>query len=79
MAIKEKLEKYILELTNESSIDHDLNLFDNNLITSLDVLDLFSFIEETFNVSLSEDDMGMENLGSINSMVTMIERIKQKD
>lgn len=78
MTIKEKLEKYILELTNESRIDHDLNLFDSNLITSLDVLDLFSFIEETFDISLSEDDIDMENLGSINSMVTMVERLKQK-
>lgn len=79
MTIKEKLEKYILKLTNESSIDHDLNLFDSNLLTSLDALDLISFIEETFNISISEDDISMENLGSINSMLTMVERLKQKD
>lgn len=77
MAVSAELEKYITELTNESGIDPATNLFEGGFLSSLDVLDLISFIETNFNVTLSEDDMTMENLGTINNMVAMIDRLKK--
>jgi len=77
MTIREKVENYILELTSLPELDHSMNLFENNILTSLDVLDLISFIEETFNVSPSDEDIGIESLGSINSIVNLIEKLKQ--
>ncbi len=77
MIIKEEVEKYILELTNQPELDPSTNFFENGLLTSLDFLDLISFIEETFNVSITEDDIGMKYLGSINSIVNLVEKLKQ--
>ncbi len=77
MTITEEVEKYILELTNQPELDPSLNLFENGLLTSLDFLDLLSFIEETFTVSVTEDDIGMEYLGSINNIVNLVEKLKQ--
>ncbi len=79
MMVREEVEKYILELTNNSTLDHSRNLFESNLLSSLDTLDLISFIEETFNISLSDDDVSMENLGSINNIVYLVEKLKQKE
>lgn len=78
MTVREDVEKYVLKLTNEPELDHSMNLFESGNLTSLDVLDLLSFIEETFSISVSDDDIGMENLGSINSIVNLIEKLKQK-
>ncbi len=77
MTITEEVEKYILELTNQPELDPSLNLFENGLLTSLNFLDLLSFIEETFTVSVTEDDIGMEYLGSINNIVNLVEKLKQ--
>jgi len=79
MAITAELNEYITNLTNETSMDPSSNLFEGGFLSSLDVLDLISFIETQFNVTLSEDDMTMENLGTINNMVSMIERLKNSN
>ncbi len=77
MTVKKEVAKYILELTNEPELDPFMNLFENGHLTSLDFLDLISFIDETFNVSITEDDVGIENLGSINAIVNLVEKLKQ--
>ena len=77
MASVTELENYIAELTNESGIDRSTNLFEGGFLSSLDVLDLISFIETKFDITLSEDDMTMENLGTINNMVSLIDRLKE--
>jgi len=71
-----ELENYISQLTNEIGIDHSVNLFEGGFLSSLDVLDLINFIEMKFDLKLSEDEMTIENLGTINNMVGMIERLK---
>jgi len=78
MAIRGKVVKYILELTNDQNLDPNMNLFESGTLTSLDILDLLSFIEETFNISFSEDDITMENFGTMNNIVQLIERLKRE-
>jgi acyl carrier protein len=79
MAVKAELETYISEITSDNGIDSSTNLFEGGFLSSLDVLDLISFIEIQFKITLSEDDMTMENLSTINNMVSMIERLKNSN
>lgn len=79
MSVKNNVEKFILELSNESNIGHSVNLFESNYLSSLDVLDLLCFIEETYNIAISDDDLGMENFGSIDRIVNYIENILAKE
>jgi len=78
MAVREEVEKYIAKLTNEHEIDHAQNLFESGFLSSLDVLDLLSFIENTYNITVSDDDLEVENFGSIDNMVKYIEKAKKK-
>jgi len=78
MAVREEVEKYIAKLTNEHKIDHAQNLFESGFLSSLDVLDLLSFIENTYNITVSDDDLEVENFGSIDNMVKYIEKAKKK-
>lgn len=77
MAIREKIAGYITELTNEDNLDHSMNLFERNILTSLDVLDIINYIETTFNISFSDDDIDAESFGSINAIVALIEKLKK--
>jgi len=79
MTIKEEVERYILELTNQPGLDPSTNLFENGLLTSLDFLDLISFIEETFSVTVTEDDIGMKYLGSVNNIVNLVQKLRQNN
>ena len=74
MTVRKKITKYITELTSEPNIDQSINLFESGNLSSLDVLDLIVYIETTFNITISDDDIGMENIGSINNMVKFIEK-----
>jgi len=78
MAVREEVEKYITKLTNENEIDHAQNLFESGFLSSLDVLDLLSFIENTYNITVSDDDLEIDNFGSIDNMVKYIEKAKNK-
>ena len=75
MEATEKIAEYITELTNENITDHSMNLFESGLLTSLDVLDLISFIEKTFDFQISEEDVSMESFGSINGIVGLVEKM----
>ncbi|MBU7314900.1 phosphopantetheine-binding protein [Paenibacillus oleatilyticus] len=76
MTVREQISDYIRELTHEPVTDPSLNLFEAGLLTSLDVLDLISFLEETFRVTISEDDVNMESLGTMNGVVSLVERLR---
>ena len=78
MAIREEIEKHISELTNSPDIDHSLNLFESGLLTSLDVLDLLAFIENEFEIFISDEDLGIDNFGSIDKIVKFVEKSKQE-
>jgi acyl carrier protein len=77
MTIREHVANYIKELTNERITDHGANLFGDGLLTSLDVLDLISFIETAFDFQIAPEDADMENFGTIDGIVNLIEREKQ--
>ena len=58
----------------QSSIEDDSQLLNSGIIDSLGVLDLVSFIENEFKITISEEDLLAENFETIASMTTFIER-----
>jgi acyl carrier protein len=75
--IEDQIEEYVARVSNEQDIDHSLNLFEHGYLSSLDILDLVSFIEETFEIEISDDDLNIDNLGSISSMARYVGRAKE--
>jgi methoxymalonate biosynthesis acyl carrier protein len=77
MNVRAQVERFITELTNADNIDPAVNLFENGQLTSLDALDLVAFVESTFEISIQGDDITVDNLGSIDSIVGYVEKTKQ--
>lgn len=77
MEVRKTVETYIEQLTNEDNINPALNLFESGLLTSLDVLDLIRFVEETFEFQISEEDVSIESFGTINGIIALIEKNKK--
>lgn len=74
MTVQDTIVSYIEEIANERDFDHSSNLFESGLLTSLDVLSLVGFIEDTFTMEISGDDIEMDSFGTIDGLVTMITR-----
>lgn len=55
-------------------IDSDLSLMDKGVIDSTGILELIEFIEDTFSISIENDEIVPENLDSINKMRDFINR-----
>jgi acyl carrier protein len=69
---------YIEGVSNERGFDHSINLFESGLLTSLDVLSLVVFIEDTFDVKISGDDVDMDSFGTIDGLVKMVTKLQQE-
>jgi methoxymalonate biosynthesis acyl carrier protein len=76
--IRTRIHEYVEELAKEDDIDPSINLFDAGLLTSVHVLDLIAWLEETFKISISPDDLSVENFASIDAMVSYTENAIQQ-
>ena len=76
--IRTRIHEYVEELAKEDDIDPSINLFDAGLLTSVHVLDLIACLEETFKISISPDDLSVDNFASIDAMVSYTENAIQQ-
>jgi len=72
MSVRETIVAYIEEISNEKGFDHSSNLFECGVLTSLDVLSLVAFLEDTFALEISGDDIEIANFGTIDGLVAMV-------
>ena len=72
MKVRETMVSYIERISSEQIFDHSINMFESGILTSLDVLSLVTFIEDTFALEISGDDIDMDSFGTIDGLVSMI-------
>lgn len=81
MEVKDQVREYIVEnflfgdaepLTSDS-----MSLLDGGIIDSVGVMELVAFLEQDFEISVSDDDLVPENLDSVDNLVAYISRKKQ--
>lgn len=83
MEIVAELEKYLLdEIVVDMGIDKDSIAPDEDLLTqgiidSLGILKLTAFVEETFGIKVSDEDMTPENFMTLTSLKKFIESKQQ--
>ena len=73
--IKEKIIKIIEESSGyeKAEISKVSNLISDEIIDSLGMIELISFLEKEFSVMFSEDDLVLENFETLNKIVDLIE------
>lgn len=75
--IKQQVRQFILDnfmMAAAAEIPDDASFMDRHIIDSTGFLELISFVEETFGIQVTDEEMVPENLDSLNS----IERYVQK-
>jgi acyl carrier protein len=60
-------------------IDENLPLLESGIIDSLGVLDVVAFLEKSFMIQLSDDELTPENFGTIKRMVSFVEKKRNQN
>ncbi|MBN1847931.1 MAG: acyl carrier protein [Deltaproteobacteria bacterium] len=74
---KDKIRTFIVDnflFGNEEGLKDDTSFLDGGIIDSTGILELVSFIEETFSISVDDEELIPENLDSIDNVVAYLER-----
>ncbi|MBN1764002.1 MAG: acyl carrier protein [Sedimentisphaerales bacterium] len=51
----------------------DMSFLENGIIDSTGILEVISFLEETYGISIQDDELVPENLDSINNIAVFVE------
>ena len=74
--IKEKVKTFVVNNfllgVNSGNLNDDVSFLEKGIIDSTGVLELVSFIEETFNIKVEDEELIPDNLDSINKLVIYI-------
>ena len=80
MEIREQIKIYIAEtfLFSDNGFDlgDDVSFLDEGIIDSMGVLELIMFVEETFNISVKDEEIKPDNFDSVNNLYNYIHRKK---
>ncbi|MFI3157493.1 MAG: acyl carrier protein [Methylococcaceae bacterium] len=76
--MKNIIRHYILEnllfSEDELALEDSDSFLDSGFIDSTGVMEIILFIEETFRIKVTDDEMLPANLDSVNNMVAFVER-----
>ncbi len=75
--MKEKIMEILTDVNDEiESYDGD-NMLEDGQITSLDIIDIVSALEEEFGITISAKHITKENLANVDSICALVEKLKQ--
>ncbi len=81
MDTRQTIRKFILEnflfTDDPAALSDGKSFLSSGMIDSTGVLEIMYFVEETFGISISDDEMVPENLDSVENLVAFVAR-KQK-
>jgi len=75
--LKVKVRGFIVEnflFGDENGVKDDMLFLDEGIIDSTGILELVSFLEEEFSISVEDEELVPENLGSINNVVAYLQK-----
>lgn len=75
MDIENKIETYIrdyFEIGDDPDLTLDTHLFDEGFVDSLGAVQIVSFVEETFNIEITQRDLTLYPMNTINEIVEVI-------
>lgn len=79
MNIEKQIEDYIretFEIGDDPELTPDTHLFDEGFVDSLGAVMLISFVEETFGIQITQKDLTLYSMNTINEIATVVKSKK---
>ena len=77
--IHDKIRSFVVQkfpAAKKRSLDDNVPLLASGIVDSLGMLDLVSFLEESFAIQLSDDELTPENFTTISALASFVEQKK---
>jgi acyl carrier protein len=74
--IRAKIRAFILASINLPDLSDDDNLFESGIVNSLFAVELMTFLEKTFGIEVTPDDLEIANFQSIEASAEFVTRKK---
>jgi acyl carrier protein len=74
---KEKIREFVIEnflFGADDGVEDDTSFLENGIVDSTGILELVTFLEEEFEISVEDEELIPENLDSINNVVAYLQR-----
>lgn len=74
---KEKIKTFIIEnflFGSEDGLKDETSFLEEGIIDSTGILELVTFLEEEFSITIEDEELVPENLDSINNVTAFLER-----
>jgi acyl carrier protein len=74
---KKKIKNFVIEnflFGDANGLEDDTSFLEEGIIDSTGVLELVTYLEEDFQISVSDDELIPENLDSINNVAAFVNR-----
>jgi acyl carrier protein len=78
VTLQELIRNYVLESVNIAEIENDCDLFESGIVNSLFAIELMTFLEKTFEIKVTMDDLDMDNFKTINASSEFVRRKKEE-
>ncbi len=72
------IRKYILDNVSLPDIGDDENIFESGIVNSLFAIEMMTFLEKTFSIKVTMDDLDMENFSSVTATSNFVLRKKSE-
>ena len=75
--MREQIRSYIVDnflFGDDSGLDDTVSFLDSGMIDSTGILEVISFLEETFPIKVKDEELVPENLDSIQNLVAYLGR-----
>lgn len=73
----DKVREFVIEellFGDSKKLNDETSFYDTGIIDSTGILELISFLEETFDITINDEDLVPENLENIKYIAQFIER-----
>lgn len=74
--LAEQIRSFVLAkfpLAKKRGLTNNDNLLDSGIVDSLGILDLVSFVEQEFHITVADDELIPENFQSLDSITAFVE------
>ena len=76
--LRQFVDDNFLYMRPDLELDNDDSLMGKGIVDSMGVAEMIYFLEEEFGVIVDDEDVTEENLGSINSIATYVEKHREE-
>ncbi len=78
MSEREKIREFVLSYVRDDSLEDHENMFDLGYVNSLFAMQLVTFVEKSFQMSLGRADLKLANFQSIDAIVELVGRQERR-